>query len=144
MNYWLMAKNVFCEVTVIFDHQTLISSSMSPSKHSSQIWRNSLKLHHNPLTQNYKSSFYSLVRASVCTFVNYSCHFQIFCPGNTLSTVPQSDSQIADEHRSWWRNLPFALRNVTQGLCHSMNESPLSTGQGGGKFHLCSVRDRKE
>lgn len=45
--------------------------------------------------------------------------------------------------RSWQRNLPFALRNVTEGLGHPMNESPLRTGQGGGKFHFCSVRERK-
>ena len=43
----------------------------------------------------------------------------------------------------WWRNLPFALRKETQGLGHSMNISPLSTGEAGGKVHLWLVRERR-
>ena len=34
-----MAKNVFCEVTVTFDHQILISSSLSPSGRLCQRYR---------------------------------------------------------------------------------------------------------
>ena len=30
-NFWVIAKNLFYEVTVTFDHQNLISSSLSPS-----------------------------------------------------------------------------------------------------------------
>ena len=45
MHSWLVAKNVFCEVTVTltFDHRNLINSSLSPSGRLCQIWRNSLK-----------------------------------------------------------------------------------------------------
>lgn len=42
------------------------------------------------------------------------------------------------------RYVPFALGDVTQGLCHSVNESPLITGEGGGKAHLCSGKKEKE
>ncbi len=37
-----MAKNVFCEITVTFDLQIVMSSSLSLNGHL--IWRNSLKL----------------------------------------------------------------------------------------------------
>ena len=30
MNYWVIVNNVFCEVTVTFDHHNLISSSLRP------------------------------------------------------------------------------------------------------------------
>ncbi len=41
-----MTKNMLCEVTVTltFDHQILISSSLSPSGRLYQIWRNSFKV----------------------------------------------------------------------------------------------------
>ena len=43
MNCWGMAKNMFWEVTVTFDHKNRISSSLSSSGRLCQIWRNSLK-----------------------------------------------------------------------------------------------------
>ncbi len=39
MNFWAMAKNLFWEIKVTFDHQILIASSLSPSGRLCQIWR---------------------------------------------------------------------------------------------------------
>lgn len=49
--------------------------------------------------------------------------------------------RVAEEHadqtcRHVW-NLPFALRNVSEWLSHSVKKRPLVTGQRGGKFHHC-------
>lgn len=38
MRFWVMSKNMLCEVTVTFKHQIFISSSLSPQVSRSQLW----------------------------------------------------------------------------------------------------------
>ena len=74
---WVMAKNLFCEATVTFDHQNLISSSLSPRE--IQIWANSLKAFflrchvHNNGTHKQPKNIIFQVTAIMDTLKKWEC-----------------------------------------------------------------------